>query len=68
MSELEYIPEEERNDFFAWLRKGVENKWITYPFCSTHEGDPYMSEEEMTEWDEGGDPCCLVSKYVRGVP
>ena len=31
-------------------------------FCNTHDGDNYMSEEEMKEWEDGGDPCQLVMK------
>lgn len=49
-------------DFDVWLQHGVEKGWISEPFCNTHDGDPYMSEEEEKEWEEGGDPCLYVLK------
>lgn len=52
------------NEFEIWLENGVTRGWITPPFCSTHDGDPYMNEEEMQEWEEGGDPCALVVKLI----
>jgi hypothetical protein len=48
-------------DFEAWLLYGQEKKWVSEVFCDTHEGGP-LTEEEMKEWDEGGDPC---SFHVR---
>jgi hypothetical protein len=30
----------------------------------THDGDQYMTEEEEAEWEEGGDPCCPVVKWL----
>lgn len=47
-----------------WLTVGIENKWISEPFCYTHDGDPYMTEEEEQEWEDGGDPCCPVLKIL----
>jgi hypothetical protein len=52
-------------DFAAWLDKGIEKGWITEPFCHTHEGDPYMNEEEEKEWEDGGDPCMSVVKLLN---
>ena len=49
-------------DFLIWLSNGIERGWVTEPFCNTHEGDPYMSDEEAQEWEEGGDPCQVVIK------
>jgi hypothetical protein len=46
----------------AWLAKGIEKQWITPPFCNTHDGDPYMTDEEEKEWEAGGDPCMVVVK------
>ena len=54
--------ESENKEFEIWLDNGIERGWITEPFCNTHEGDPYMSEEEAQEWEEGGDPCQVVIK------
>ena len=47
-----------------WLTVGIENKWISEPFCYTHDGDPYMTEEEEQDWEDGGDPCCPVLKIL----
>ncbi len=49
-------------EFEIWLQNGIERGWVSRPFCNTHEGDPYMTEEEETEWEEGGDPCQVVVK------
>ena len=49
-------------EFEIWLENGIERGWVTEPFCNTHEGDPYMTDEEMQEWEEGGDPCQVVIK------
>ena len=49
-------------EFEIWLENGIERGWVTEPFCNTHEGDPYMSEEEQEEWEAGGDPCQVVIK------
>ena len=45
-----------------WLTNGIERGWVTEPFCNTHDGDPFMTEEEQKEWEEGGDPCQYVVK------
>ena len=50
------------DEFEIWLNNGIERGWVTEPFCNTHEGDTYMSEEELQEWEEGGDPCQVVIK------
>jgi hypothetical protein len=57
--------ESENKEFEIWLDNGIERGWITEPFCNTHEGDPYMSEEEAQEWEEGGDPCQVVIKITN---
>lgn len=43
-------------EFEIWLKNGFDRGWISDVFCNTHDGAP-MTEEEMQEWDEGGDPC-----------
>lgn len=48
-----------------WLRHGISMGWISEPFCNTHDGDPYMTEEESAEWEDGGDPCCHVVKFLQ---
>ena len=50
--------------FGAWLNQGIDEGWVTEPFCKTHEIDPAMGEEEQAEWDEGGDPCQHVLRIM----
>lgn len=57
--------ESDYNEFEIWLENGIERGWITEPFCNTHESDPYMTEEEEAEWEEGGDPCQVVLKIKQ---
>lgn len=52
----------ERELFFNWLERGINKGWITQPFCTTHDGDPYMTMEEELAWEQGDDPCCHVTK------
>jgi len=49
-------------EFEIWLENGIQRGWVSQPFCNTHEGDPYMTEEEEQEWGAGGDPCQVVIK------
>ena len=58
MSETNY------EDLYAWLQVGIDKGWVTEPFCYTHDGDPYMTEEEEKEWEDGGDPCAPVLKLL----
>jgi hypothetical protein len=51
-------------DIHDWIEYGTKQGWISEPFCNTHEGDPYMTEEEQQQWEEGGDPCLLVIKVL----
>jgi hypothetical protein len=52
-------------EFGIWLQNGIDKGWITEPFCYTHDGDPYMTEEEEQEWEDGGDPCAHVVKFLE---
>jgi hypothetical protein len=52
-------------EFSDWLDIGIEQGWVTTPFCMTHEGDPFMSEQEAQDWEDGGDPCCPVIKIIE---
>jgi hypothetical protein len=52
-------------EFSDWLDIGIEQGWVTTPFCMTHEGDPFMTEEESQDWEDGGDPCCPVIKIIE---
>jgi hypothetical protein len=50
-------------EFWDWYNAGVDKGWITEPFCQTHDGGySFMTEEEVAEWDEGGDPCMTVTR------
>lgn len=51
--------------FWTWLEMGINRGWVTEPFCNTHDGDPYMTEEEEKEWEDGGDPCLHVIKLIE---
>ena len=55
---------EVREEVWEWLQVGIDKGWVTEPFCYTHDGDPYMSEEEEKEWEDGGDPCAPVIKIL----
>lgn len=49
---------------WEWMEFGIQKGWVTEPFCNTHDGDPYMTEEEEEEWEQGGDPCMPVFKIL----
>ena len=52
------------NERADWLQYGIEKEWVTDSWCSTHDVDPAMTEEEAQEWEDGGDPCCVVIKVL----
>jgi len=52
------------DDFGEWLRLGIDKGWVSDPFCTTHGVDPWMSDEEQAEWEDGGDPCCHVVRLA----
>lgn len=54
----------DKDEIWDWLQIGIDKGWISEPFCYTHDGDPYMTEEEEKEWEEGGDPCSPVLKIL----
>jgi hypothetical protein len=55
----------EEKEFGIWLSNGIDRGWITPPYCNTHDGGyEYMGEEELEEWDAGGDPCCHVVRLM----
>ena len=46
------------------LYQGIDEGWVTEPFCNTHDIDPAMGEEEQAEWDDGLDPCQHVLRIM----
>ena len=66
MDEIENILDDisSYEEFEIWLNNGIDRGWITEPFCNTHEGDPFMTDEESEEWEAGGDPCCHVVRLM----
>jgi hypothetical protein len=59
------ISEDRNNDLEAWLEYGKKQGWIIPKvFCNTHDGVP-MTDEEMTEFDDGGDPCIHVIRIFE---
>ena len=62
MFEEEFELDIEEKEFGIWLQSGIDRGWVTEPFCNTHDGDPYMTEEEAEDWEDGGDPCQVVVK------
>ena len=58
------MTDEQLEEYLQWRELGVQKGWISPPFCMTHDGDKYMTEEEEKEWDDGGDPCCPVVKLI----
>lgn len=54
------------NKYEKWLITGIENGWISEPYCNTHDGGfEYMTQEEVDEWEAGGDPCCVVVRLIE---
>ena len=41
---------------WEWLKRGVDEGWISEPVCITHNGVP-STPDELEEWEDGGDPC-----------
>lgn len=48
------------NTFEEWVAFGVEKGWVTEPFCHTHDGYQYLTDEQERDFDLGGDPCVGV--------
>lgn len=51
--------------FRYWIKFGMWMGWVSPPYCNTHDGGlAYMTEEELDEWDVGGDPCATVIRVL----
>lgn len=55
-----------KKDFEQWLKEGYDNGWVGAPVCHTHDGFP-LSEAELSEFDEGGDPCMHMLRLYEDV-
>lgn len=52
-------------EFFEWLQVGMNNGWVSKPYCNTHDGGyEYFTDWEKEQWDEGGDPCQTVIRVL----
>lgn len=51
-------------EFEIWLKNGYDRGWISDVFCNTHDGAP-MDDEEIQEWEDGGDPCSFHVKVIE---
>lgn len=52
-------------EFGTWIEKGISMGWVSNPYCATHDGGmEYMDEEELQQWEEGGDPCQHVLRIL----
>ena len=41
---------------YEWLQYGIDKGYCSDAVCATHNGLP-DTDEEMQEWEYGGDPC-----------
>ena len=47
-----------------WIKYGYDRGFCGPDVCEVHDGIP-MSEEEATEFDEGGDPCLYIVRLYN---
>lgn len=59
------ISDYDQDEFFIWFKNGVDRGWISDITCATHEGIDPISEEEVQEWEDGGDPCQFVVRILE---
>jgi hypothetical protein len=60
------VNEKQWNERATWLQFGIEKGWVSDSYCATHDGgSQYWTEEEMLEWEEGGDPCQVVIRVLE---
>ena len=45
--------------FDEWLEFGINNKYCSREYCSTHDSGPMVETEELA-WEDGFDPCMHV--------
>jgi hypothetical protein len=59
------LPDDDYDAFMAWMKEGVDNKWVALPVCSTHDMVPLTPDEEA-EWEMGYDPCIVTMRLWFG--
>jgi len=59
------IDENNIDEFQIWYQNGVDRGWISEITCATHDGIDPISEEEIQEWEDGGDPCQFVVRILE---
>lgn len=64
MDTHDWTEEPKTKDYVEWINKGIEEGFISPPFCFTHDGDPFMTQEEGDAWEEGTDWCAPVVKLI----
>jgi len=52
--------------FYKWLQLGIAMRWVSTPYCNTHDGgQEWWTDEEYQEWEDGGDPCQTVLRVLE---
>lgn len=59
------IAEKDLDEFQIWFNNGVNRGWISDMTCATHDGIEPISQEEIDEWEAGGDPCQFVVRILE---
>ena len=59
------IGSKDEAEFQIWFNNGVDRGWISEMTCATHDGIEPISQEEIDEWEEGGDPCQFVVRILE---
>jgi len=52
--------------FDEWLQYGLTQGWCGPSVCETHDGVP-MSESEIDEYNDGGDPCIHIIRLYDSI-
>lgn len=50
----------DRDDFEAWLHRGIGNGWVSTPVCVTHDHDKLLSDNEAQQWRDTAEVCVPV--------
>lgn len=62
--ELEFKKDErDRQQFWDWLKLGMDQGWVTEPYCGTHSG-PKITAWEQRKFIEGEAPCVVSVRVL----